>query len=498
MADVAETRDDSPVGAQHAVPAVGRPPVGRRPETQDDTRRGTGPRPTEEPQMEFDAAKLHSQLAELLQLYLARASQPDAIAKCSAKDAISCAKTLTGMMSDVQSGKPKSWSGDLQVATPSTPAHHSLWRRRVARPGGRASVPLDGGTGACPPQLQRRRVPPVIRHNTPARRRCHQESSPGYRPLATGYSPILDDALSVVCASDEETTIPEPHKRLIARIQKLCTEVQKQLDAASSPARSSPNRVRGAHQRRSENEGCEKDIKSRASESPTHHSRYGDGAPGLPKMDPPVGARHAVPSDAGDETPAVINDRPTDDSPVTSPTPNPSPLTPSPPLTGGSTHHSFSDGGPGGDLADGSADSSLPTSDVLPPTAPPPKNSPQNTHCDNMRPNTPYSASARKTIKNDGTRSADLAEGGARRPRPTDAPPSSNQRPATNNRGAPKARKKRRRSLYTLGASLRHGNHPARAGRYPSEGTACRAPTGSSLATGYWPQATRSAPASPT
>ncbi len=120
MSDDAEMRD-SPVGAQHAVPVVGRPPVGRRPETQDDIRRGTGPRPTEESPMEFDAAKLHTQLADLLQLYLTRAAEPDAIEKCSAKDAISCAKTLTAMMSDVQSGKPA--SVDSSVGRPFTGRH---------------------------------------------------------------------------------------------------------------------------------------------------------------------------------------------------------------------------------------------------------------------------------------------------------------------------------------------------------------------------------------
>jgi len=62
----------------------------------------------------FDAGKLHSQLADLLQIYLKRAAEPDAVQKCSAKDAISCAKTLTAMMSDVQSGKPASVDADAE------------------------------------------------------------------------------------------------------------------------------------------------------------------------------------------------------------------------------------------------------------------------------------------------------------------------------------------------------------------------------------------------
>jgi len=98
----------------------------------------------------FDAAALHAQLADLLQLYLARASQPDAVAKCSAKDAISCAKTLTAMMSDVQSGKPASVDSDTQ------------WPR-ICRVRSRAAPSsVSGGAGACPPELQRRRGSPVI------------------------------------------------------------------------------------------------------------------------------------------------------------------------------------------------------------------------------------------------------------------------------------------------------------------------------------------------
>ena len=98
----------------------------------------------------FDAGKLHSQLADLLQLYLARASEPDAVEKCSARDALACAKTLTAMMSDVQSGKPASVDSDTQ------------WPR-ICRVRSRAAPSsVSGGAGACPPELQRRRGSPVI------------------------------------------------------------------------------------------------------------------------------------------------------------------------------------------------------------------------------------------------------------------------------------------------------------------------------------------------
>ena len=155
----------------------------------------------------FDAGKLHEQLANLLKLYLKRAADPDAVAKCSAKDALACAKALTAMMSDLQSGRLKSWSGGLQTATP-----------LISRPGGRESVPMDGGTG----------VPPVIHPNPPARRRCHQ--------ISTSTS-ILDDALNVVLSTDEESHIPEPHQRFIARADRLCKEVRKRLDKAQDRVR---------------------------------------------------------------------------------------------------------------------------------------------------------------------------------------------------------------------------------------------------------------------
>ncbi len=302
----------------------------------------------------FDAEKLHAQLADLLQIYLKRASDPDAVAKCSAKDAIACAKTLTGMMSDFQSGKLKSRSGDLQVATP-----------LISRPGDRASA-ITGGAGACPPRRRYRRVPPVIppRRGTslPATPKVPEGPRPTGHPLTPSPQPpvsILADALSVVLASTEESPIPEPYKRLIARIQKLCIETQKRLDASQN--NDSPVGVyppgRARHAVPSDDGDGEDSVvqprpggqafragssddktrakaldyrdrrqRSRASESPTRQgtppkrlrpsreggSGYGDGAPGLPNMD--AKRRGTSP-------------RPTEESPVTSPTPNPSPLT---------------------------------------------------------------------------------------------------------------------------------------------------------------------------
>ena len=59
---------------------------------------------------------------------------------------------------------------------------------------------------------------------------------PGEEPYRYSPAAILEDALSVVFASDEESSIPEPHLRFIARADRLCKEIRKRLDAAPSGA----------------------------------------------------------------------------------------------------------------------------------------------------------------------------------------------------------------------------------------------------------------------
>jgi len=166
MCDVAENRVRPPIQAcppgradDHKVCRLDSLPAemeGRHHPEDGGTFRHSPARPPQKPcfggwsEGGFDAGKLHAQLADLLQLYLARAAEPDAVAKCSAKDAISCAKTLTAMMSDVQSGKPASVDSDTQ------------WPR-ICRVRSRAAPSsVSGGAGACPPELQRRRGSPVI------------------------------------------------------------------------------------------------------------------------------------------------------------------------------------------------------------------------------------------------------------------------------------------------------------------------------------------------
>ena len=131
--DMAEM-DDSVVGAQHAVPAVGRrfTPAAY---SDNETAAAINGHPTaiplsnnQQPETSnaasFDAAALHAQLADLLQIYLKRAADPDAVKQCSAKDALACAKALTGMMSDVQSGK---LSGNARRVVASKPASVNSW-----------------------------------------------------------------------------------------------------------------------------------------------------------------------------------------------------------------------------------------------------------------------------------------------------------------------------------------------------------------------------------
>ena len=144
----------------------------------------------------FDAEKLHSQLADLLQLYLKRAADPDAIEQCSAKDALACAKTLTQMMSDLQSGKPAS------VKT---------WVRPPIQADDHRSRRLD-------------------------RRRYPSGGSPrptSYVPPSTRSNAILKDSLTVVLSTDQESHLEEPYQRFLARMDRLCDEVCDRLDISS-------------------------------------------------------------------------------------------------------------------------------------------------------------------------------------------------------------------------------------------------------------------------
>jgi len=68
-------------------------------------------------------------------------------------------------------------------------------------------------------------VPPVIPPNPPARRRCRQ---------ITTSSPILEDALAAVLATDEESHLDEPCQHVLSRMDRLYDEAQARLDAAQN------------------------------------------------------------------------------------------------------------------------------------------------------------------------------------------------------------------------------------------------------------------------
>jgi|GEM_PF-2021010 len=145
----------------------------------------------------FDPAELFAQLSRLLTLYLARAEDADALANLAPKDALTCAKTVMALMADLQGGKPAAVGEDTE------------WPR------------LEygfkvGGMG----------VPPVTSPNPPARRRCHQNVSPGHSPISS-----LEEAVAAVCSYDEETQALEPWARLVSRIDDLCAHIQRDLDA---------------------------------------------------------------------------------------------------------------------------------------------------------------------------------------------------------------------------------------------------------------------------
>ncbi len=199
----------------------------------------------------FDPAELFAQLSRLLTLYLARAEDSDALANMAPKDALACAKTVMTLMADLQGGKPASVD------------EHTQWPRLEISPVGRGL--------RAPPSSGR------------AIRELPLQSG---LPTTNNQQPIssLEDAIAAVCYADEETQALEPWARLVARIDELCIHIQKQLDEA-------PQRVGGAHQRRSENGDCEKGTKSRASEPglPSVSTDDTDAQPGLENPDSSFG-----------------------------------------------------------------------------------------------------------------------------------------------------------------------------------------------------------------
>lgn len=140
----------------------------------------------------FDPAGLFAQLSRLLELYLARAEDPDALANMAPKDALACAKTVMALMADLQGGKP------------AAVGEHTEW-----------------------PMLSSPRwVQPPIQAADHRSRRPDSRRHPFESPIFS-----LEDAVSAVCNYDEETQALEPWARLIARIDEMCIHIQRDLDA---------------------------------------------------------------------------------------------------------------------------------------------------------------------------------------------------------------------------------------------------------------------------
>jgi len=158
----------------------------------------------EEPTVIFDPAKLTAQLTELLELYLARAKEALAEEQMSSKEAVACAKQVSSMLEDTQSGK---------LAQVDTSTH---WPRLEF------TAPAFVGRGPVP-----RRLASCSEH-------------PGGPQVAALQNPpiqSLADAVSAVCQYDPETAILEPWAQLLARMNKLTQRVAADVEAWKADCR---------------------------------------------------------------------------------------------------------------------------------------------------------------------------------------------------------------------------------------------------------------------
>jgi hypothetical protein len=212
------------------VSGTGVPPVIRR-LTDMDAELQEPVKAPEEPTVIFDPAKLAAQLSELLELYLARAKEALLEEQMSSKEAVACAKQVSSMLEDTQSGK-------LQQVDTST-----HWPRlEFARIGGAGIGGTGvGGTG----------VSPVIRHlsepiHHPRTRGLSPASSSVEQPTTDNQQPLrsLADAVKAVCQYDPETAILEPWALLLTRINKLTQRLSADIEAWKSSCEQQEDRSR--------------------------------------------------------------------------------------------------------------------------------------------------------------------------------------------------------------------------------------------------------------
>jgi len=212
----------------------------------------------EEPTVIFDPAKLASQLTELLELYLARAKEALAEEQMSSKEAVACAKQVSGMLEDTQSGKL------AQVDTTTEwPALELVGRGPVPR---RLAFCRDDPGG---PQVAALQDPPIQ---------------------------SLADAVSAVCQSDPETALLEPWERVLIRLNQLTRHLSADIETwKASCEEPSPNGVGRADQPGSSAEDTE--------EFSAGDGGTGVSGTGVPPVIPPKPA--SSPPDGGARVPAL-------------------------------------------------------------------------------------------------------------------------------------------------------------------------------------------------
>jgi len=146
----------------------------------------------------------------------------------SSKEAVACAKQVSSMLEDTQSGK---------LAKVDTSTH---WPKLEF------TAPAFVGRGPVP------RRPDVVGRGPVPRRLASCSEHPGGPQVAALQDPpiqSLADAVAAVCQYDEETAILEPWAQLLARMNKLTQRVASDIEAwKASCEKQSPNGVGRADQ----------------------------------------------------------------------------------------------------------------------------------------------------------------------------------------------------------------------------------------------------------
>jgi len=241
----------------------------------------------EEPTVIFDPARLTAQLSELLELYLARAKEALLEEQMSSKEAVACAKQVSGMLEDTQSGK---------LAKVDTSTHWPKLEFTAPAFVGRGPVPRRPdvvGRGPVP------RRPDVVGRGPVPRRLASCSEHPGGPQVAALQDPpiqSLESAVSAVCQYDPETAILEPWERVLIRLNQLTRHLSADIETwKASCEEPSPNGVGRADQPGSSAEDTE--------EFSAGDGGTGVSGTGVPPVIPPKPA--SSPPDGGARVPAL-------------------------------------------------------------------------------------------------------------------------------------------------------------------------------------------------